>query len=331
MAGNETVLITRRDVEAVFGIAEAVDAVEEAFRLYGEGEVEMPPKLYLTFDKGDLRCMPAWAPAIGFASVKNVNVHPRNESLPTVMATISLVDPETGFPLAVMDGTLLTSLRTGAAGAVAARHLSREDSHTAGFIGAGRQARTQMEGLRIVRPGIERAVAFDMSAEHAAAFCEWCREIGIREAVAAGDPEEAAREADVLVTTTPSREPVVRDEWVRAGTHINAIGADAPGKQELDPQILRRARLVIDNWEQASHSGEVNVPLSEGVITRDDVLGDIGQVVTGKVKGREGDDDVTVFDSTGLAVQDLACAAAVWRRVCGDEQLRNGLPSVAFF
>ncbi|HUT29525.1 MAG TPA: hypothetical protein VMX13_07025 [Sedimentisphaerales bacterium] len=149
---RSTYLIKRTRLEAVFNMSDYIAAIEEAFVLYGNAGVQMPAKVYLSFDKGDLRCMPAYIPSMAVAGVKNVNVHPLNKDLPTVMATITLVDPETGFPLAVMDGTHITKMRTGAAGGVAAKYLSRQDSQTAAFVGAGTQARTQLEALLITRP-----------------------------------------------------------------------------------------------------------------------------------------------------------------------------------
>ncbi len=330
MAHNDTYLITSSEIEAAFGMPDAVKCVENAFRLYGEGKVQMPPKVYLTFEKGDLRCMPVHAPTLGIAGVKNVNVHATNRELPTVMALISLVDPETGFPLAVMDGTYITNLRTGAAGAVAAKYLARQDAEVAGFLGVGRQAQTQLDGLMITRPGIRKVLACDLDAEKARAFCRWGAERHGIEA-APSSAEAAVRASDILVTVTPAREPIVRDEWVRPGTHINAIGADAPGKQELDPSILRRAQVVTDNWEQASHSGEINVPLAQGLITREDIACDIGDVVTGRKTARSRPDQVTVFDSTGLAVQDISCALAVYAKLTSTEGARASLTRIRFF
>ncbi|MDP6438753.1 MAG: ornithine cyclodeaminase family protein, partial [Candidatus Brocadiia bacterium] len=318
MGPRETLLATKHEIEVVFGIRDAVECVENAFRLYGEDQVQMPPKVYLTFEKGDLRSMPAYLPTLGIAGVKNVNVHPQNAGIPTVMATITLVDPEDGFPLAVMDATYLTGLRTGAAGGVAAKHLARPDSEVAGFIGTGAQAHTQAAALAAVLPSVRRAVAFDMRREAAERFCGWCRqELGL-EAEVGASVEEVTRECDVLTTTTPSRGAIVMDDWVRGGTHVNAIGADAAGKQELDPAILKRAVVVIDNWEQASHSGEVNVAMKEGLISRADIHGDIGEVVIGRKPGRERPDQVTVFDTTGLAIQDICCAGEVYRRLSSD-------------
>ncbi len=326
-----TYLITASQIRSAFGMPEAVQSVEEAFRLYGEERTQMPPKVYLSFEKGDLRTMPAYLPTMGIAGVKNVNVHPANTGVPVVMATITLVDPDTGFPLAIMDGTYLTGLRTGAAGAVAARWLARQDSRVAGFIGAGVQAETQLEGLMVTMPGIRTVLACDVDTAKAERFCVRAAERHGLEAAQAASAQRVVSESDILTTTTPSRRPVVRNEWVRPGLHINAIGADALGKQELDPAILKCARLVVDNWEQACHSGEVNVPLSEGLLTRQDVACDIGELLTGRKAGRENPDDVTVFDSTGLAVQDISCAFAVYGKLTSDEKARASLKRVEFF
>ena len=325
-----TYIITASQIAAVFGMADAVRAVENAFRLYGEGKVQMPPKVYLIFERGDLRTMPVYMPTLGVAGVKNVNVHPHNSSVPTVMATIALVDADNGFPLCIMDGTYLTSLRTGAAGAVAARHLAREDSRAAGFVGAGVQAETQLDGLMVTVPGIREVLVCDVDRAKADRFCEAASQKYGVAAVASG-AEEVVRGSDILTTVTPVRRPIVRDAWVRPGTHINAIGADAPGKEELEPAVLQRARIVVDNWEQASHSGEINVPLAKGLITREDITCDIGELVTGQKVGRESPDDITVFDSTGLAAQDISCAYAVYQKLIAAEDTRAALTMVRFF
>ncbi len=329
MVGGVTYLITRTQVRRVLNIQQAVEAVESAFRAYGNGRVQMPPKSYLTFEKGDLRCMPAYMPDLGMAAVKNVNVHPQNVELPAVMATVTVVDPETGYPLAVMDGTYLTAMRTGAAGGVAAKHLARKDARVAGFIGAGRQARTQLEALLVTRPGIEKVLVADEDAAHAEAFARDCTREHGREA-AVGTPEEVVRGSDVLTTVTPARKPVVMADWVQPGTHINAIGADAAGKQELEIAVLQKATVVVDNWAQASHGGEINVAVARGVLTVQDVHADIGQVITARKVGRQSADEITVFDSTGLAIQDVACAVHVYRQVMEDASAVEQLRSIDF-
>ena len=281
MTTRQTAIIGAEIIAGAFAMADYVAVIEEAFRLYGRGEVQMPPKLSLTFARGDLRCMPVYIPAMNTAGVKNVNVHPENEDLPTVMATITLIDPDTGLPVAIMDGTHITRMRTGAAGGVAAKYLSRRDSRTAAFVGTGAQAETQLAALLVTRPGIEKVVACDIRREHMERFAETVYRTHGREVICTPDIQQAAEHADILITTTTARAPIVHNGWIKPGTHINAIGADAPGKQELDTAILKRAVVVIDNWEQASHSGEINVPVSQGFITRDDVHADIGQIVCG--------------------------------------------------
>ena len=323
-----TYIIKRSEIESIFNMEDYVSTVENAFKLYGEGKVQMPSKVYIYFDKGDLRCMPVYIPSLNIAGVKNVNVHPQNRDLPAVMATITLFDPENGFPLAIMDGTHITKMRTGAAGGVAAKFLSRKDSKTAAFIGTGEQAKTQLQALLITRPEISEAVLYDINGKSAGLFAKYIMKehklkVRIEDSVA-----KTAAAADIVVTTTPVRNPVVMKEHISKGTHINAIGADAQGKQELDPQILKNAVVVIDNWEQASHSGEINVGLSKGIIKKKHIYGDIGEIATGKKLGRKSADQVTVFDSTGLAIQDISSAVEIYKRLINDRKRRAKLTCI---
>jgi alanine dehydrogenase len=275
----------------------------------------MPPKLYVTFPKGDFRTMPCYIPDLGFGGVKVVNVHPENPrkyNLPTVMATIILIEPETGRPLAIMDGTWITDMRTGAAGGVAAKYLARRDSKVIGMVGAGTQARTQLLALTEVFD-IGEVRVYSRSLESCERFKKDVAYLGLNISIK-GKVEEAVRGCDILVTTTPVTQPIVEDEWVDEGMHINAIGADAPLKEELDPRILRRAKIVVDDIEQACHSGEINVPLSKGIISRADIYAELGEIIAGKKVGRVTDSEITIFDSTGLAIQDIATAAVVYKR-----------------
>jgi alanine dehydrogenase len=321
--------MTQSDVEKALTMRDAVDAVEAAFRAFGQGKAQMPPKVYLTFEKGDLRSMPAYVPGLGFAGVKNVNVHPNNRDLPAVMATLTLFDPETGYPLAVMDGTYLTAMRTGAAGGIAAKYLARKDSAVAGFVGTGRQAQTQLAALLITMSGIEQVLVNDIDSDKASRFATWCEQThGLKAHVCS--LEDAVSGADILTTVTPVHKPIVKKQYVRSGTHINAIGADAEGKQELESSIVQTARVVVDHWEQASHGGEINVPVAQGLIRREDIWADIGEVVCGKKKGRQSQEEITVFDSTGLAIQDVACAAHVFRKLTSDPSTRAALRTIDF-
>lgn len=314
----KVLLLSRAEVEGLISMREAIEAVEGAFRAKGMGKAQMPPKSYVYFDryKGDFRVMPAYLEDQGAAGVKIVNAHPLNpkkHGLPTVMATIVLLDPKTGAPLAIMDGTWVTNIRTGASGAVAAKYLARMDSRIVAMVGAGVQAKTQLIALKEVLD-IEEVRVNDISAKNAQRYAEeMSKQLGVK-VKAVGDTGKAVEGVDVVVTTTPSRKPILMNNWVSEGMHINAIGADAPGKQELDPNILTRAKIVVDDVEQAIHGGEVNVPLSEGAIARGDIYADLGEVVTGKKPGRTSREEITIFDSTGLAVQDIATDWVVYQK-----------------
>jgi alanine dehydrogenase len=212
-----------------------------------------------------------------------------------------------------MDGTWITNIRTGAGAAVAAKYFARKDSRTVAMLGAGAQARTQLIGLNEVLD-IRGVRVNDVIPEKARGYAdEMSKKLGL-DVKPVDDTGEAVKGADVIVTVTPVRKPILMNEWVSDGMHINAIGADAPGKQELDPQILRRAKIIVDDLEQALHAGEVNVPLSKGLITRDDIRAELGEVITGKKPGRTSREDITVFDSTGLAVQDIATAWTIYQK-----------------
>jgi alanine dehydrogenase len=279
------------------------DAIEKVFAEHGRGNVQMPPKVYINLDTGDFRTMPAYVPALEMAGVKIVNVHPGNPGagLPTVMALTIILEVKTGLPVAILNATGLTDMRTGAAGAVACKYLSPKKQVRLGLIGSGRQAQAQLEAISRVLM-IDEVRVWSRNEGNARAFCMRnpgfeCRSL----------PIEQACDCEVLVTTTPSRAPVVMDEWIHEGTHINAIGADAHGKQELDPRILKRAKIFVDDPVQAVHSGEINVPITRGLLTLGEIAGTLGDVVL-KRNGRERPGQVTVFDSTGLAIQDLAIA-----------------------
>jgi alanine dehydrogenase len=316
----ELLWLSEKDVASLIHVKDAIPLVEQAFLALGTGRAQMPPKTYLDFKEyqGDLRAMPAYLP-VGpggkpFAGVKVVNSHPKNpeKGLPTVSAVLVLNDPATGMPLAVMAAGALTDVRTGAAGGVAAKHLARPNSTVVGLVGCGRQAITQLKAAASLWPIREVRVA-GRDLREAQEFCKARADSVEAEFVPCAGPEQACQ-ADVVITTTPSRQPVVKAAWIRPGTHINAIGADAPGKQELESAILAKARVVVDRAEQAFHSGEVNVPLSTGALKPEQVVGDLGEIVAGKKKGRLSAEDITVFDSTGLAVQDVAVGAWVYQK-----------------
>jgi len=304
-----TLFLGKSEVLPLLDMKEVISAVENAFLQWALGKAQMPPKSYLTVDKGDFRAMPASLP--GAAGLKWVNVHPGNppRNLPTVMAVIIYNDPETGYPLAVMDGTDITAYRTGAASAVASKYLARKNSRTLGLVGAGRQAYTQLMAHAAVYD-LQLIKVYDISE---ASIIRLIRAFPQYRIEAHTLPE--VMESDIVCTLTPAHEPVVKKEWVRPGVHINAVGADAHGKEELDPAILNEAVIFVDDMRQASTSGEINVPLDKGLLDPCRIRGSLADLVGGVKTGRSSDKEITVFDSTGLAIEDIACARLIYEKV----------------
>lgn len=297
-------------------IPEALKAVEEAFRYCGRGLTQMPAKIYLHLDKyeGDFRAMPAYIAGMEACGIKWVNVYPRNRrfNLPAVMALVILSDPKTGFPLCIMDATLLTNLRTGAAGGVAAKYLARKDSSVVAMVGCGAQARTQLASLKEFFK-IRSVLVWGHKMQYAQTFIEDMHYLKL-DMHPVDTVRACVKDADIVVTATPVRRPIVRSAWIRPGTHINAIGADAKGKEELQLQLVKRAKVIVDDKKQALHSGEINVPFSKGLFLEKNIYATLGDIVAGKKKGRTNKNEVTIFDSTGLAVQDVAVANLIYHK-----------------
>jgi len=312
-----TLFLTQKDVESILDMKGTIEAVENGFREMGLGQIEMPPRVYLHFEKynGVLIAMPAYIKGLDAAGVKIVTVHPDNptkHSLPSVIATIILNDTAKGTPLAIMDGTYITALRTGAAGACGAKYLSRRDSKVAGIIGLGVQGRSQLMGLCEVHD-IEKAKVFDTVPAAMKKYAEeMSKKLGI-DIEPADSCEAAVKDVDIVVTCTPSQKPILKGEWIEKGMHISAIGTDTAAKRELDSSVLKKVdKLVVDFMPQALIVGDFAVPISEGTIRKEDIYAELGEVVVGKKKGREQDDEITLFKATGLAIQDVGTASRVY-------------------
>ena len=314
---HETLVLTQRDIERLIDMKTAIRVVREAFKAMARGHTVMPPKIYLPLPRhSDFRAMPAYLAHPPACGVKWVNVHPANprRDLPTVMAIIVLNDPATGVPLAVMDGLLITKLRTAAAAAVAAQALARRNSHRVGVVGCGAQADAQLFALAEVFR-IRHVKVWGRVAREAELFCRRMRRRlpGIRYQPCAS-LARCVQDVDLVVTVTPSRRPLVKRAWIADGTHLNAIGADAPGKQELDWRILRDAMVVVDEREQAIHGGELNVPIQRGQYSSRQIHAALGDILIGRRPGRRTPAELTVFDSTGLAIHDVALGHEIVRR-----------------
>lgn len=278
----------------------------------------MPPKLYLPLTGGnDFRAMPAFIQRPAACGVKWVNVHPNNpkKGLPSVMAVIVINDPTTGVPLAIMDGLFITKLRTAAAAAVAAQALARPKSRIIGLIGCGAQADAQLLAHAALFP-LTHIKVWGYARGEAQRFIRRTRHLLPKRIRWESCPtiESCSRNVDILMTLTPSRKPLVKREWLSPGTHIGAIGADAPGKQELDPRILRDALVVVDDRIQAVHAGEINVPVAKKQFSLKRIHATLGDILIGRARGRRSPRDLTVFDSTGLAILDVAVGHEIVRR-----------------
>lgn len=279
----------------------AISAVRDGFVKHHRGEWSMPPKVYVDSPPyGDFRAMPALGD--GIASLKWVTSFPGNPAAgrPTVYGTILLSDAKTGEPVAIVDGRAVTALRTGASAAVATQAVARPGSKSSGIIGCGLHGAWAARCL--AEAGFSEGVCYDIdsaSAERLAAELGW--ESG---------PLEAALSCDVVTLVTPGDRPVIRSGDLVSGQHVNALGADGSGKAEMEPDEVARLTLFCDEWEQASHGGELHLAVEKGLVSRADVT-DLGAVLVGDHSGRSSDDEITLFDSTGLAIQDLAVALAV--------------------
>ena len=292
------------DYETVLDAVSPLDAIErvrDGFVRYEAGEWAMPPKVYLAVPPvGDFRAMPAKGG--GLAILKWVTSFPGNPArgLPVVMGMICVSSSETGEPLALVDVRAVTALRTGAVAAVAAQELAREDARTAGIVGCGLHGAWAARCLAAAEFG--PGICFDLDPEAAGALAgELGWEAGAR---------EDALACDVVTCVTPGHEPVVRAGDLRAGAHLNMLGADGPGKAEAEVEAVARCELFCDEWAQASHGGELTGAVEAGLVSREDVT-ELGAVLTGAAEGRTAPDEMTLFDSTGLAIQDLALCHAV--------------------
>jgi alanine dehydrogenase len=297
-------LFTAKDVYAAVPPERAVDAVRDAFVAYARGEWTMPPKVYVTaYPAGDFRAMPALG--AGHALLKWVTSFPGNpaKGIPTVMGVVLVSSAEDGRLLALLDAGAVTSIRTGAAAVLAAETLGRADAETAAVVGAG------VNGEAAARTFAARGrepLVWDIDETRAQAVAA---RVGGRVAATRAD----ALAADLLVTVTPGREVLLPEGSLRPGQHVSLMGADGPGKAEIAVAELARGRLYCDDWEQASHGGELAAAVAAGAIDRADVA-QIGDVLIGSAEGRQSAADITLFDSTGLALQDLAVALIALER-----------------
>jgi ornithine cyclodeaminase/alanine dehydrogenase-like protein (mu-crystallin family) len=302
-----TLWLTEADIRAVLTLPELIDAMEEALAAFSSGKVQQPVRTALEIgDRSFFALMPAFDRERAVLGAKLVTVVPANfaRRLHTHLAAISLFDPDTGELIAVMDGRYITEVRTAAVSAVSTRRLARADASVLAILGSGVQARSHLEALPLMRQ-FREIRAWSPTPEH-------LRELP---AAAAESAEEAVRGADVVVLATNSVTPVIESGWVGPGAHVIAIGACRPSQREMDPALIARARLVVDSKAAAlQESGDVIQGIREGFFAREHIAAELGEIVAGSAAGRESGDEITVFKSLGLAIEDLVAAGLAYRQ-----------------
>jgi alanine dehydrogenase len=307
---RKTLILGRSDMVGLLATSEYVDCVEHAFRMHGLGRVYMEPKGHIVLEqyKGEWEVMPSYIEEPEAAACKWVSIRENNAAydLPAVFSILVYTHPETGFPLAICDGSHHTLMRTGASAAVSAKWLARPDSTVLAIAGTGSVADGTLATCDTVF-GWSEVRVWSRTQESLERFlAEQQPRYPHLRITGSTDLETVVRGADVVVTGTHARGWIVDDAWIAPGTHLAALGADLEGEQELHPAILQRGRVFVDDIRQCIPDGEINVPLREGLISEDDIAGEIGKVICGELEGRQSDDQVTVFDSTGIALQDSA-------------------------
>lgn len=330
---GKMMVLSSEDIARVFTVDDALAAVEDAYRQKAQGKGIAWPMVYEQFEPGvaDMDIRSGELRSSGLFGLKLTAWFSKNpeRGLPDIYGTTLLCDNKTGEPLALLNASAITGLRTGAAGALGVKWLARKDARALLVAGAGHMSTFEVAATLAACPGIERVEVWDpvfagapearverMREEVAAVLsaCAEPRPADTYEIVAVPDGREAAGRADAIITITPATTPIIQDAWVRPGTHISAVGADMPGKQELASALVARARIFADDRAQAVGSGELEVPVKEGAIAPEHIAGELGEVIAGMVAGRLDDEQITVFDTSGIAVQDLASSKIAYDR-----------------
>jgi ornithine cyclodeaminase len=314
----DVLIVNQHEVPELLPMRECIEVMADALSALTRGEAVMPLRSIVSLPDGSglLASMPSMLPSAGVMGIKVITVFPGNEGteLESHQGAVLLFEAERGRPLAIIDASEVTAIRTAAVSGLATRLLARPDAGDVAILGSGTQARTNLEAMLSVRD-VRRVRAWSRTREHADRFAE--RESsrhGIR-VEASGSAQEAVEGADIVCTTTSATEPVIQGRWLSPGAHVNAVGFSGPAGRELDTEAVVRARLFADRRESIlNEAGDFLIPKREGAVGDDHVVGELGEVILGKVEGRTSREEITVFESLGLAIEDLAAADHVYRR-----------------
>ncbi|MDE0609600.1 MAG: ornithine cyclodeaminase family protein [Anaerolineaceae bacterium] len=324
----ELLVINAAEVRQLLPMAACMDAMESALKQLGRGEAQNPLRSanWLANNRGILLAMPALTEEA--MAIKVITVMPGNHGSPydSHMGAVILFDSQYGRPLALLDATEITAIRTAAVSGVATRALAREDAGDLAILGTGVQARSHLQAMLEARP-LRRVRVWSRGEAHRAAYAQWASEELDVEVESAGSAEYAVKGADLICTTTAATEPVLRGVWLSPGAHINAVGASTATTRELDSQAMAMVSHFVDRRESAlDESGDYLIPLNEGAIGDDHIRAELGEVLLGRAPGRSSDDEITLFNSLGLAVEDLASAQLIY----GEAQRRGQGTNVEF-
>ena len=317
----KTRVLNRNDIMQVIEMAPTLQAVEGVYTMKSQGEAVAWPTVFHVFEEGerDMDIRSGYLPGEHIFGHKTIGFFGGNaeKGLPNLMATINVFDEFTGAPVGILEGAYITGVRTGAAGAIGAKYLARKDSETLFILGASNQAAYQIAATITAFPGLKKVYVADLLfPENAEKFVAGIRqrlqeELGVEtEGIvfeATNEPAVTVPESDIVITVTPSREPVIRKEWVRPGMHFSTVGSDMEGKEELDPEIFREAKVFVDDMEHCIEAGEVEIPVKKGILAESSIT-EIGDLILGNVAGRTSDEDITIYDPAGMALLDIAAA-----------------------
>lgn len=319
-------ILNQNEIKEILSIGDAIDAVESVYAMKAEGKTDLFPMVSHEFEVGisDFDIKSGAISGKGIYGMKTVSYFSENaeKGLPNLAGISTIYDITTGFPIGIMEASYITGLRTGAAGALGCKYLARKDSESLLLVGAGKQSIFQIAATLYTMTNIKKVMIFDLlNHENAVSLAEKLPQLLIDdfqldvkdriEFTGINNIEEATKLSDIIITTTPARAPIIMKAWVKEGTHFSCMGSDVSGKQEIDGNIMATARIFVDDKAQCIKVGEIELSLKAGIINEASILGEIGQVIVGDVKGRTNQGEITVFDSTGLALQDLIVADKV--------------------
>lgn len=320
-------VLSKEDTEKILKMPDVISEVELAYAQKSAGNAEIFDWVFHEFDPGvsDMDIKSGWLKSNGIYGMKLVSWFSENNkaNLPNVIGVIMVFDDKTGSPIGLVDGAHITGMRTGASGAIGAKYLARKDSKTLLMVGTGHISKFEIGATLTAIPSIEEVLIYcPINHENALNLAEGLKELLLEEfdidkelrIKAEENLKTGVEKSDIIITATPSKQALIQKSWVRPGTHFSCIGSDMPGKKEIDSQIFKGARVFVDDLEQCMNIGEIEIPIKEGVLKKEDVLGEIGDVINGTVVGRLNDEEITIFDATGTALLDLITAQLAFKK-----------------